>query len=210
MNNVNLVANLFLATVALGTTQPQVKTSSRSPNIATFIASEGRIQRFVALRTKKMGLRSYAATYTVTATVYQAVAGQTDDEPFVTADNSNIKPDYSSKMRWMAISRDLLDRWGGKFQYGDKVYVQGISPQLDGIYTVHDTMNKRHHHCIDILTHPSENFDIFTKGVKIQLEVARPRPLTSPAQDRKRETTASVRPHRSARRASKPLVAYTR
>ena len=29
-------------------------------------------------------------------------------------------------------------------------------------------MNKRHHHCIDILSSPSEKFDIFTKDVKIQ------------------------------------------
>ncbi|MGI4739233.1 MAG: hypothetical protein ACRYG7_29050 [Janthinobacterium lividum] len=127
-------------------------------------------------------MKSLSATYTVTATVYQAVAGQTDDEPFVTADNSRIKPHYTSKMRWIALSNDLLARWGGKFQYGDKVRVKGISPQLDGVYTVHDTMNKRHRHCIDILTHPREKIDIFTPDVKIKLVLAAtPRqPLISP------------------------------
>jgi len=108
-------------------------------------------------------------TYTVTATAYQAVAEQTDEEPFVTADNSRIKPHYSSRMRWMALSQDLLARWGGKFKYGDKVLVRGLSPRLDGVYTVHDTMNKRHRHCMDVLTHPSEQVDIFTEGVRIQL-----------------------------------------
>lgn len=112
--------------------------------------------------------RTSSRVFTVTATAYQAVLGQTDDEPFVTADNSRIKPHYGSKKRWLALSNDLLKRWGGHFDYGDKVRVRGISPQLDGIYTVHDTMNSRHRHCLDVLTHPSEKVDIFTKGVKIQ------------------------------------------
>ena len=113
-------------------------------------------------------------TYTVTATAYQAVANQTDDEPFVTADNSRIKPHYGSKKRWMALSRDLLKPWGGQFEYGDKVRVRGISSELDGVYTVHDTMNRRHRHCMDILTHRSEKVDIFQKGVKIQKVEERP------------------------------------
>ena len=66
-------------------------------------------------------------TYRVTATIYEAVPGQTDNEPFVTADNSLIKPHYGTKKRWMALSRDLLKRWGGEFDYGDTVRVSGIS-----------------------------------------------------------------------------------
>lgn len=117
---------------------------------------------------KAKALVARSLTYRVTATVYEAVPGQTDDEPFVTADNSRIKPHYGSKQRWMALSRDLLKNWGGEFDYGDKVRVKGISPELDGVYTIHDTMNKRHRHCMDILAHTSENLSIFTKGVKIQ------------------------------------------
>ncbi|GAC1378211.1 MAG: hypothetical protein NVS3B25_20640 [Hymenobacter sp.] len=112
--------------------------------------------------------RAKRLTYTVTATAYEAVPGQTDDEPFVTADNSRIKPHYGSRKRWMALSRDLLKPWGGQFEYGDKVRVSGISPKLDGVYTVHDTMNRRHHHCMDVLVHPSEKLDVFCKGVKIR------------------------------------------
>ena len=107
-------------------------------------------------------------TYTVTATAYEAVPGQTDSEPFVTADNSRIKPYYGSKKHWMALSRDLLKPWGGKFNYGDIVRVSGLSPKLDGVYTVHDTMNRRHRHCMDVLVHPSEKLDVFRKGVRIQ------------------------------------------
>lgn len=118
---------------------------------------------------KTKGLLKRRLTYIVTATAYQAVAGQTDGEPFITADNSSIKPHYGSKKRWMALSRDLLKAWGGPFNYGDKVRVSGISPKLDGVYTVHDTMNRRHRHCMDVLTHVSEKLDIYQPGVKIQL-----------------------------------------
>ena len=120
------------------------------------------------VKTKVSKLVKRGPTYTVTATAYQAVPGQTDSEPFITADNSRIKPSYGSKKRWMALSRDLLKKWGGAFDYGDKVRVKGISPELDGVYTIHDTMNSRHRHCMDVLTHVSEKYDIFQKGVKIQ------------------------------------------
>ena len=119
-------------------------------------------------KAKAKALAKHKLTYTVTATSYQAVPGQTDSEPFITADNSCIKPHYGSKKRWMALSRDLLKPWGGPFDFGDKVRVRGISPKLDGVYTVHDPMNRRHRHCMDILAHPSEKLDIYQKGVKIQ------------------------------------------
>ncbi len=108
-------------------------------------------------------------TYRVTATAYSAVPGQTDDEPFVTADNSTIPPDYDSRIHWLALSHDLLRRWGGPFDYGDTVRVSGISAALDGDYVVHDTMNRRHHHCLDVLTHPRERYDVFQPGARLHL-----------------------------------------
>lgn len=51
----------------------------------------------------------------------------------------------------MALSRDMLKRWGGKFEYGDSVHVRGISPKLDGVYVIHDTMNQRLSRTIDLL-----------------------------------------------------------
>lgn len=109
------------------------------------------------------------ATYTVIATAYQAVASQTDANPFITADNSTIKRDYSSKLHWLAVSQDLLKQGGGRIHYGDKVRVGGVSPKLDGIYTVHDTMHKRHRHRIDILSNPREKLTLSTKNVKLRL-----------------------------------------
>ena len=174
MNSARLLIDIVLATAAL--TAPLFHTAPKArsgTSMARFFAptAASRMKSRLAHR-NRLTVRS--PTYTVTATAYQAVANQTDNEPFVTADNSRIKSHYGSKKRWMALSRDLLKPWGGQFEYGDKVRVRGISPELDGVYTVHDTMNRRHRHCMDILTHASEKFDIFRKGVKIQKVAARP------------------------------------
>jgi 3D (Asp-Asp-Asp) domain-containing protein len=138
-------------------------------------------------------------SYTVTATVYQAVAGQTDASPFVTADNSRIRPRYGSSMRWLALSPDLLKQGGGKFHYGDKVQVGGVSPQLDGVYTVHDTMNRRHRHRIDILTHRREKLSVFAPGAKLRLAQA-------PRKSRAQATAAAHA--RPGRKASKLIASH--
>jgi hypothetical protein len=169
MYNARLFIEAFLAISTLAASLFNAAPLAEASGMRTFIATRGTSRRTAladAAKAKKMVVRSL--TYTVTATVYEAVPNQTDNEPFVTADNSHIKRHYGSKKRWMALSRDLLKAWGGNFDYGDQVRVRGISPELDGVYTVHDTMNRRHRHCMDILAHPSENLDIFTKGVKIQ------------------------------------------
>jgi 3D (Asp-Asp-Asp) domain-containing protein len=139
-----------------------------------------------------------SAVYTVRATAYEAVMSQTDSKPFVTADNSRIPRGYGSHTRWLALSRDLLRPWGGPFEFGDRVRVRGISPALDGVYTVHDTMNRRYHHCLDVLVHPREHVSISQVGVKIQ-RVSAPQ----------RHGTSS-RPLLAHRTAKKPAVANRR
>lgn len=202
MDHAKLITNLLLAAATLSVAKHPATPSQPATRMTVFLAAEGRSRALTThLRTIRKKAIPYTPTYKVTATAYQAVVGQTDDEPFVTADNSRIKPHYSSKTRWLALSQDLLARWGGKFQYGDKVLVQGVSPQLDGVYTVHDTMNKRHRHCIDILTHTSEKLDIFTPNVELRLELAATPPDTSTRKSRTRATaTASARLGQSVRR----------
>lgn len=95
-------------------------------------------------------------SYTVTATTYWPEADQTDSDPMETADGSTIPVRHSSRTRWIAVSRDLLAPWGGPFRYGDQVRVRGISAALDGVYTIHDTMNRRHRHCVDVLVNERE------------------------------------------------------
>lgn len=86
----------------------------------------------------------------VTATMYYPVVGQCDNDPLVTASMRVIDPNKASEHKWIAMSRDLLKRWGGKFDYGDKVKLVGTKVK-DGIYTIVDCMNKRFTNKIDIL-----------------------------------------------------------
>ena len=122
----------------------------------------------VAARTATRKATRTSAVYTVTATAYEAVAGQTDSKPFITADNSRIPRGYGSHTRWLALSRDLLRPWGGPFDFGDKVRVEGMSPALDGVYTVHDTMNRRYRHRLDVLAHPREHLSLSRPGVRLR------------------------------------------
>lgn len=120
-------------------------------------------------------------TYRVTATVYMAQVGQTDDEPLVTADNSRISPHQTHKSRWAALSRDLLRKWGGPFDYGDSVRVSGISPQLDGVYIIHDTMARRHKHCFDVLVGTNEAH-LADMWHNVRITPVEPRPAPAPAE----------------------------
>lgn len=86
----------------------------------------------------------------VTATMYNPVTGQCDEDPLITAGMFKINPERASEHNWIAVSRDLLKRWGGVFDYGDKVCIRGAGHK-DGIYTIVDTMNKRYRNRIDFL-----------------------------------------------------------
>jgi 3D (Asp-Asp-Asp) domain-containing protein len=45
----------------------------------------------------------------------------------------------------------LLSRWGGPFEYGDYIVIEGTDGR-DGVYQVRDTMNPRWTNRVDILT----------------------------------------------------------
>lgn len=88
--------------------------------------------------------------YTVTATMYYPVSSQCDSDPLMTAGMYKINPKTASQEKWIAMSRDLISRWGGEFKYGDYVQITGAGHK-DGIYRVVDTMNKRFTNRIDFL-----------------------------------------------------------
>jgi 3D (Asp-Asp-Asp) domain-containing protein len=106
-------------------------------------------------------------SHKVSASVYFPDAAQTDAEPLITADGSRINHRKVKQHRWIAVSRNLLKRWGGPIQYGDTVQVNGISEELDGTYIVRDTMNKRLKNTIDILVDRHDNIMGHWKNVKI-------------------------------------------
>lgn len=86
-------------------------------------------------------------------TVYHPEKRQCDQSPLVTASNSKIDITelQNQNIRWMALSRDLLKRWKGDFHYGDTVLVTAGDPQIDGLWVIKDTMNKRYKKRGDLL-----------------------------------------------------------
>ena len=83
----------------------------------------------------------------VTATIYHAVPGQTDNTPFITASNKKINKDNPAGHRWIAVSRDL-EKLG--FTLGTKVCIENAG-EMDGEWTIEDRMNKRWTKKIDFL-----------------------------------------------------------
>ena len=86
----------------------------------------------------------------VTVTMYQPVRYQTDSTPNILADGTRIRTQEASNYKFIAVSRNLLKRWGGWLNYGDFVLLKGTDHK-DGVYQVRDTMNKRWVNRIDIL-----------------------------------------------------------
>lgn len=98
------------------------------------------------------------------ATIYNAVVGQCDDDPFTTADGSHIDTTKlrTGELKWVALSQDLVydeykaslhpGLFKGKFEFGDTIRV--ISKKhtcMNGLYVVRDVMNRRYKLSMDFL-----------------------------------------------------------
>ena len=90
-------------------------------------------------------------SFDVTVTTYNPTRNQTDSTPNETADGTIIKPWKATEYRYVALSRDLIARWGGPFEYGDYIVIEGTD-KWDGVYQVRDTMNRKWTNRVDILT----------------------------------------------------------
>ena len=86
----------------------------------------------------------------VTVTMYQPVRYQTDSTPNILADGTRIRTQEASNYKFIAVSRNLLKRWGGFLDFGDFILLKGTDHK-DGVYQVRDVMNKRFVNRIDIL-----------------------------------------------------------
>lgn len=102
------------------------------------------------------------------ATTYQPTESQCDSNPLTTADGSKINPDYYQK--WVALSRDLLSRWGGQFNYGDTLEIYSAShPNLNGEWVVRDCMASRYKMSIDFLLEPEKNYPKLGVGTDVKI-----------------------------------------
>ena len=86
----------------------------------------------------------------VDVTMYQPVYPQTDMTPNITADGTRIRISKASQYKFVALSRNLLKRWGGPFDYGDFILLKDAGKK-DGVYQVRDTMNPKWVNVVDIL-----------------------------------------------------------
>jgi len=125
--------------------------------VITYFASNILDKRYEEMRVLKQQLNElqencdYQLTnkisYNVTVTTYNPTKNQCDD----TADGTRIKTWRATEYRYVALSRDLLSRWGGPFDYGDYIIIEGTKDR-DGVYQVRDTMNPKWTNRVDILT----------------------------------------------------------
>ena len=106
----------------------------------------------------------------VTVTMYQPVRYQTDSTPNILADGTRIKTEQASNYKFIAVSRNLLKRWGGWLDYGDFVLLIGTSHN-DGVYQVKDTMNPRFVNRIDILESPGVKPYKFDKAQILKTDI---------------------------------------
>jgi hypothetical protein len=86
----------------------------------------------------------------VDVTMYQPNTIQCDDTPDITADGTKIRINKASDYKFVALSRNLLKRWGGPFDYGDFILLKGADKK-SGVYQVRDTMNPKWVNVVDIL-----------------------------------------------------------
>lgn len=104
-----------------------------------------------------------------TLTIYHPVTGQCDGSPLITANNSQIDLEKlrRNEIRWMALSRDLLKRWDGEFNYGDTVRLEAGDADIDGLWIIADNMNRRFKNRGDLLFHPEARTTGIWRNVKI-------------------------------------------
>jgi hypothetical protein len=104
-----------------------------------------------------------------TLTIYHPVEGQCDDSPLITASNARIDLEKlrQSEIRWMALSRNLLKKWKGEFNYGDTVMLKSGDPDIDGLWVINDNMNKRFRDRGDLLFHQDARKAGMWKNVRI-------------------------------------------
>lgn len=86
--------------------------------------------------------------FLITLTTYNAVKGQCDNSPNITASNLKVH----SKCRYIGLSRDLLET----FPYGSLVQIENAG-KFNGIYVVADCMNIRLFRHVDILIHNNKH-----------------------------------------------------
>lgn len=104
------------------------------------------------LNKPKQKMKSLDTLSFVKWSYYNATSTQTDLTPLITGSQKKIDLNKLKKdlLRWCAVSPDLLKRFGGKYKYGDTIYVKNPL-QYKGKWVIEDCMNKMYKNKIDFL-----------------------------------------------------------
>jgi len=166
MFRIKVLAAVFYVVVALAEELSFFQADSPAPDIEATL-SENRLKWPDTAPENPTTYPEPSPSYTVTASIYHPEPGQTDSTPYITADGSRINKKNPKSHRWIAISRDLHQKWGGHIAFGDSLWVTGISEELDGLYVVRDVMNRRMRNKIDILV--GRHDPIYGKWENVQI-----------------------------------------
>ena len=144
MNKYTLALAILLVTISNGFVSTKLL-DKKNAQLRTYVTEN------IELKSK---LCEYEAKgIDVSVTMYQPLRYQTDSTPNILADGTRIKTEQASNYKFIAVSRNLLKRWGGFLDYGDFILLKGTSHK-DGVYQVRDTMNARFVNRVDILESP--------------------------------------------------------
>lgn len=91
-----------------------------------------------------------AKMFEVKVTSYNPEVGQTDSSPCTAASGRNLCIAAKEGDRVIALSRDLLKRNGGHWEWHDKIRLTSKTPACNGVFSVEDTMNARYQNRVDL------------------------------------------------------------
>jgi 3D (Asp-Asp-Asp) domain-containing protein len=128
--------NLFIAILVVFAIVFVPKATSTSTSVDTEIS---KIDDEVTEEFKKI----------VTLTTYTIDPSETDSTPLITASGYKLDSVNPRRHRIIAISRDLKRKFG----FGEKVILENAG-KYNGVWYVHDLMNKRFRNKVDILINP--------------------------------------------------------
>lgn len=103
--------------------------------------------------------------FNVTATYYHAGPKHKLSWYTASGDKIDVKKLNSGKLRWVALSHDLLRH----YKYGDTITVISNNLKLNGKWVVKDKMGRHHRRRIDFLSKEGDNLGML-KPLKVKIK----------------------------------------
>ena len=104
------------------------------------------------------------------ASIYHPKSGQTDSTPLQTASMKIIDTNMlnACKLKWVAVSRNLHARYGGKYRFGDKIKLYNCGKFSNKTYIIQDLMHHKWKNKIDILISNNDTINYYFKNITIK------------------------------------------